>query len=625
MIIASCCLGEGQTDYPAYFKVLRESGYADGILEPHDAPYGSNSEVGSIFRLATLNAVLFRHRKPRVVQALTGFIIGGNDSMSITRMREKFSKAFKPVLVAIALVFLVGAFYQFGGGGSRDTEKAKTGGDVVAVVNKQDITRDEYTQAFTTAIKKTKDQYGEVGAMDMSRLKIGVLNDLIQRRTIMTAAEQQGIGVGYFELRRERNKMIEDEITALRKAIQGDKKKPLTDAAFVAALKNMRPSQTPASLRSELEKYYTDDVVRERVMARKLVDKIKSGVGSIDDNRLKDSYRKLQVQDIYIVPGGPKSKGMTDAQAKHKADEVLKSAKAGEDFAKLAEANSDFYSKDTKGISLMDASGDLDISKLKDGQVSDVLKSPMGGYRIAKVLSSKVVLPTDFDKNKKQYRDTLKTQLEQKALTDFMTKVQASVKVDVKDPELRGYYFADKAMPSMYSMSPTSPEEQKKNLDEAVSALQKATQQNGDPDAYVKLAVLYQMQDMNNNEIKAQNKNDRAIKILDDILNHQKIAEGSDLRLMLDSMLIQKGGKDGGEYKDQIKSDLDVVNQMSEIDQNPMIHQQILMMAKQMGVQKVVASEQQWLKDHPQQQNPMGMPVKWDAKSSAKPAAKPAK
>lgn len=524
--------------------------------------------------------------------------------MSIVRMREKFANYLKPVLIAFGVILIIGAAFQFGGGsmGGKNTQGTQNN-DVVATVNGQNITSQDYDAALADQLKALKDQlgyqYNSLGPVQMASIKSRVLSNLIQTRAIMLAAQQQNISVGYFERRSERNKMIDEAIKARRDQLQGGRKKPLSDNEFERALANSRPPMTVDSLRAEVEAKLTPDVVDLQITANKLIAKINSSVGPIDDSRLKDSYRVVKVQQAIIG-----MTGMADAQAKRKAEEVLKKAKSGEDFGNLITQNSDM--KDTTAHD-MPVMMDPALMNIKDGQISGVLKSPYGsGYRVVKVLSSTVSLPKDFDKNKKKLRDDLKKNLENQAMSDFQTNLNDSLKVDVKDPELRGYYFADKATAQI----PMDMSDRKKYMNIAIESLSKATRQSGSsPEPFVKLAMLYAM----------DNKNDDALAILTDILDTRKIAEGADLRVMHAGILMSK--KDNAKYKDQVKNDLGVACDMAAVDQNPQLHDRILQLAKQAGLQDVVTKELQWKKDHPQQPQ-MGMPI---PQPTAKPAAKPAK
>ena len=137
----------------------------------------------------------------------------------------------------------------------------------------------------------------------------------------------------------------------------------------------------------------------------------------ITEDKLKESYEKNKHQYhlahiLISVKSSSNPNGLSNEEAKKKAEEVLKKIKDGGDFATLAKE----YSNDTGNAS---NGGDLGWSSKEDNsyvsefnnaayalnkdQVSDVVKTPFG-YHIIKVLDTK---DSSYDE--------LKTSLEEKA------------------------------------------------------------------------------------------------------------------------------------------------------------------------------------------------------------------
>ena len=137
----------------------------------------------------------------------------------------------------------------------------------------------------------------------------------------------------------------------------------------------------------------------------------------ITEDKIKESYEKNKHQYhlahiLITVKSNSNPNGLSDEEAKKKAEEVLKKVKDGGDFASLAKE----YSNDTENAS---SGGDLGWSSkentkfvsefsnaaysLNKDQVSDVVKTPFG-YHIIKVLDTK---DSSYDE--------LKTSLEERA------------------------------------------------------------------------------------------------------------------------------------------------------------------------------------------------------------------
>ncbi|MBI2844884.1 MAG: peptidylprolyl isomerase [Armatimonadetes bacterium] len=499
--------------------------------------------------------------------------------MSITKMRNSFAHLMKPVLIVIALIFFVGVFSMYGGNITGRDENEQTGRRTVASVNGRPISTEAFYRVFQMQYERAKDR-GGMSALAEAALKGSLLRQFIDEEMGISAAEQKGIMIGRREIREGREKMVKEHIEQIRQALGGDRKKKLSDKEMNLVLSRQRPPTSIDKLRKELQKGLTKDVVRQQLMIKKLDEQI-GNVGSIDDKRLKDSYRQLKVRQIVIG-----TSSTPEAQAKRKAEEVLKKIKAGGDFAKLvAEFSDDPFTKDKGGdLGFVNPTYDKDLRGLKVGEVSEALKSYQG-FRIVKVEDSKIELPADFEKKKKEYRDQLKMTLENQARMEFHEAMQKASKVQVYDAELKGYWLFDKARMAM------DPAERDKFLLQAVAALSTATRQNTQSAAaYVTLAQIYQMQE----------KRDQAKAILEDVLDKRAITEGADLRVMLAQLYVNSG------QNDKAKPQLELASEMAY--DNPGVHYQLQNMYRQIGESDLAAKEEQWIKEYTERAQAMNPP-----------------
>ena len=152
------------------------------------------------------------------------------------------------------------------------------------------------------------------------------------------------------------------------------------------------------------------------------------------EDKLKESYEKNKHQYhlahiLISVKSDSNPNGLSDEDAKKKAEEILKKIKDGADFATLAKENSNDTANASNG-------GDLGWSSKEDNsfvsefssaayalskdQVSDVVKTSFG-YHIIKVLDTK---DSSFDE--------LKTSLEEKAAEQAVQKDSAIVSKALK-------------------------------------------------------------------------------------------------------------------------------------------------------------------------------------------------
>jgi len=516
--------------------------------------------------------------------------------MSITRMRNSFAQILKPALILIAFVFLISCFTYYGSYISGKQGEREEGGKVVASVNGMGISRAQYGTLFQVEYQRARDRAG-MTALQEAAVKESILARLIGQTMLISTAEQRGIKVGWFELRRERGKMINDQFEQIRQASGGKRKRKLSDREFDLILSRLRPPQSIRSLRKDIETELSPDVARQQLMVRKLETQLSDSVVTIDDKRLTESYRQLKVRQILIrVDPTP------EPQARHKAEGILKRIKAGADFATLArEFSEDPLSKSKGGdMGFVSPAFDKDLQGLKVGQTSGALRTSEG-YRIVKVEDSKLELPKDFEKKKKQYRDQLRTALENQAKSEFYQKVQKAAKVQVFDPELKGYWLAGQAQQN--PMMP--PSERDRLLQQAVIALRKANRDDAAP--ATKLAEIYAM----------QGKRDQAIAVLADILDVRTITEGADLRLMLAQLYLEKG------EKAKAKSNLQIATDAAYTDPDLNIHYQLMMTFKRMGESELAAKEEQRIKELSERMRALNPPGAPPTGPGSRPAPKP--
>jgi len=129
-----------------------------------------------------------------------------------------------------------------------------------------------------------------------------------------------------------------------------------------------------------------------------------------------------------------KTEGKDDATVKAKAEELLKKAKAGADFAELAKANSEDEASAKNG-------GDLDYFgrgrmvpefdqvafALQPGQISDVVKTQYG-YHVIKVLDRKAATTRPLAEVRQQLSDQLSYERAQTQANDLAAALEKQIK-----------------------------------------------------------------------------------------------------------------------------------------------------------------------------------------------------
>ncbi|MEN6520571.1 MAG: peptidylprolyl isomerase [Armatimonadota bacterium] len=489
--------------------------------------------------------------------------------MSITKLRNNSARYMKVGLWLFVIIFVASIPFWNAGTGSRSDDKLEQSNEAIATVNGNDIKNADFLERYD-AQKEMYKKIGGMNAIQDAQLRGEILSQLINEQVIVSAAENKGISVGRGELRRERNKLIDDRIDQEKQMAAGKGKK-LTDQEFDRLLRQSSPSKTLGQFRKEIANELTKAKVRNYMMLTKLEAQLKSSVGKVDDQKLTDNFRQLKIRHILFLSNNSPEK------AQRKAEEVQKKLKTGEDFAKLAAQFSDDPTSKSKGgdIGFMPVAGDKDLQGLKVGQTSGIIKLPYG-YRIVKVEDSKLELPKDFDKEKNKYRDQLVSQLQSEAMRNFFEAAQKSVKIEVRNPEFNGYWLAKKAMNSM------DMNERTKLFKQALQSLDKATKDdNSNLPAYAEKVVVYQM----------IGEGKKAIDVLVDIMDNKQLTDTPELRMMLGELYIQNGEKEKSVPHLKIAS---------EEAYDAQTHVKLKSMYESIGHPELVAVETKWMKANPE-------------------------
>lgn len=347
--------------------------------------------------------------------------------MSITRMRRKMGAGMKIILGVVMVIFIVSIPIVFGtrqrGPLGRDQEMGIT--KVVAVVNGEEISRRD----FLTALARIRDFYsrqGGVGIESLEHVRASTLNSLIEREVEIQTAKARGIRVSRGDVKRETKKRVDEETAAYRERY-GER---ANVREFAARLRNLYGQR--------------GDEIRQELIIERLRKAIESQV-KVTDQDLLESYGEVEARHILVgTRERPGAKKVSDAEARKKAENLLKQIKAGADFAELAERESDDPGSAPQGGSLgwvkrgqMVPEFEKAAFALKKGETSGVVKSPFG-YHIVRVTDRRRSLPEDFKKNKKELREELLRKRQMEAWVEFTEQQREKAKVTVPDPELRG-------------------------------------------------------------------------------------------------------------------------------------------------------------------------------------------
>lgn len=391
--------------------------------------------------------------------------------MSITKLRGCFSSWFAPLIAVVIGVILVVGFLSMnaGGRGGQNTAAAPLNqGKVAFKYENQPIYVSELVKAEQNAKQQkiqSKSQQGqlpELGPTDLlegyeqavtTGISTAIVEKLVKREGIKVSEDdipafiQSEMQSQLNQARSQAQMNVQFQVMMAQSTYDAAKKKDpnskeTKDAAakldeakkmspeqyFIKQLGGKTPeqiieqSQTEVKQRIETEPGFKEQLLRQMAL-QSLMKKIGQSVDTSDQS-LKSSYDKLTFQQI-ILP----------SDSKAKADEVYKKIKSGMDFKEAAKQFS--TAKDAKGqpiiegppidrLTAMSAKNYAPLTTAKAGDVTPPYEDA-AQLILYKLVSVKPDVPKDFDKNKAQRAETMRTQLVNYKLQQIMDAEQKNI------------------------------------------------------------------------------------------------------------------------------------------------------------------------------------------------------
>src|SRR5579859_5510831 len=278
---------------------------------------------------------------------------------------------------------------------------------------------------------------------EMNRLEQQVLDRLIQVQLLLAKANDTDKAAG-------------KEVCAKR--MDAFKIRAGGEEAFARQLKSV--GTTPAELQSKMNEESTAQVVLERELKINVSD---ADVKKFyDDNPSKfEQPEMVRASHILVSTKDPETnKDLSEEQkaAKHKkAEDLLKRAQAGEDFAKLAKENSDDPGSKDKGGEYQFARGQMvpefeaAAFSLKTNQVSDIVTTTYG-YHIIKLSEKMPAKKVELAKVAPEIKEYLKQQEMQKHqqdLQDYLNKLKKDSSVQILDENFKPKETAENQAPQI--------------------------------------------------------------------------------------------------------------------------------------------------------------------------------
>lgn len=330
--------------------------------------------------------------------------------------------------MAIAMSIMLGVSMTACSSGSKDD-------DIVATVNDKKITVAEYKKALDLNKQATESMYGEsIWDMEVEKgkkykefFKDSVMEQMINTQILFEQAKKENLlpskedvdkKFKEFEKSISENKAYKENMKKLGITNEDIKKEQEIGLAIQNYQDNFKKITKISD--EEIKKYYEDnkkEFYEDKVKASHIL------ISTVDENNKPLSEAKK-------------------AEAKKKAEDILKKAKSGEEFATLAKEYSDDKGSGAKG-------GDLDFFekgamvpefeaaawKLKVGEISELVETQFG-YHIIKV-TDKVEKQLNFD----DVKNTIKDKLLGNKYTETIKKLTKDAKIEKNEKVMKTVNF----------------------------------------------------------------------------------------------------------------------------------------------------------------------------------------
>ncbi|KKM10908.1 hypothetical protein SY88_11070 [Clostridiales bacterium PH28_bin88] len=313
------------------------------------------------------------------------------------------------------LLLLAGIFLVAGCGQKKDA---------VATVNGEAITKTQLAERVSEMKAYAKSQGFDLDSPThaplLKEVETDALEGLIQEALFRQAAKDKGV------------KVSDQQVDEQLKLMKGG----MTDQQFQEALKAQ--NMTEAKLKERLR-----IVLLQDALYKKVTEGIKVESAQVQDyfNEFKDSLVKMKVSHILFLAQEGEATEAQLAEAKAKAEAVIKQLKEGADFAALAKEKSEDEGSSKEG-GLLDyyftredpyfvpefVAGAFELEKGAFSQ--EPVKSPFG-YHVIKAEDKK----ESFEELKDEIEATLLAEEKNKRFGEYYTQLESNAKIVKNLPE----------------------------------------------------------------------------------------------------------------------------------------------------------------------------------------------
>ncbi len=294
---------------------------------------------------------------------------------------------------------------------------------VVAVVNDEVITQSEIDMLLRPIYEQYKKQFPETQLMEkMNDARQKLLSQMIEDKLVFQEAKSQKIEIDEAE--------IDQEVDLFKKRFKTDGE--LEDALHHEGLSmnEMRERIRRQAMIRRLQ----DQEVRAKIVVSPL--EVDAYYKAHPDEF--SSGEKVRVRSITIRKDAiAQEKGLKDEGAKKKIENIRKKILSGESFGKLAKENSEDTNTENEGLGDWLVRGDMipeidnAIFKLKQGEISQVIESPMG-YHLFRAEERKEKFRKTLEESREEIFSILFRQKFEEHFQEWMKELKRNAYISVR-------------------------------------------------------------------------------------------------------------------------------------------------------------------------------------------------
>ena len=297
--------------------------------------------------------------------------------------------------------------YLLMGCSSSETEEVANGADVVATVNKEVITREEFQNELKWSKRKYRvDKNDTLDADKNVWLKTNILNELIQESLLRQEAVRQDVKVSSGEFEKY-----------LDQAKEGYKENTFQRALDI----------------EEISRSQWENKLKTHLLIKKLIEEVINRKIEIKDEQLLDYFKQHmeefqkgeQVRTLHIM-----------VETEDEARRISKLIRKGKSFSELAKQHSTSPEGKTGGDMGYYEAGQMpkwfdDVFKLKVNKVSDIIRTPFGVH-IFKVVDKKPERKMSFEESQKKIHTTLLHEAQEQAFHKWVEEIKKKSEIVIK-------------------------------------------------------------------------------------------------------------------------------------------------------------------------------------------------